>query len=252
MFQRLLIFPCLCVSLAMAQDPAPEPPKPVGGSPAAVAEPSVKKLDDNRFQIGEVVFDKKTREIRFPAQINMIEGQLEYLIVNEKGKLHESLLSTKISPTHLNLAFTLLRFKPSRELYPLPNDTGGTSDKFPEVSAEIKAGARILIEVEWAEEGKTKRLPINDWIQHGEKTTPMPAGPWVYGGSEVEDGKYAPETSGDIVAIYLSLAAIVNYPGDDNNNDDVWTPFPKRVPAVDTPVTVIIKPATPAKSPEKP
>jgi hypothetical protein len=173
------------------------------------------------------------------------------LIVTEKGKLHESLLTTKISPTHLNLAFTLLRYKPSRELYPLPNDTGGTSNKYPEVSAEVKAGARIAIEVEWKEGEKLRRLPINEWIQHAEKATSMPAGPWVYGGSEFYEGKYAPETSGDVAAIFLSNAALINYPGDDNTNDDVWIPFPKRVPAEGTAVTVILSPHTSAKAPVK-
>lgn len=226
--------------VASSQDAAPAPP-PAEENVGPV-KPSVIKIDEDRFKIGEVTFDKKLREIRFPARINMVEGQLEYLIVHENGKVHEALLATKISPTHLNLAFTLLRYKPSAELYPLPNDTGGTSNKFPEVSAEVKAAARIQIEVEWEDAGKKRKLPINEWIQHGTKGTDMPAGPWVYGASVVEDGKYAPETSGDVAAIFLSAAAIINYPGDDNNNDDVWTPFPKRVPAEGSPVTVIISP----------
>lgn len=230
-----------CTALILAEEPI-----------TAAGPEFVKPLDGGRFQIGEIVFDRNLREIRFPAEVNMTEGSLEFLIVHEKGKVHEALLATKISPTHLNLAFTLLRYKPSPELYPLPAEEGGAAVKFPDVPVEIKDGARIAIEVEWSEDGKLRRLPVNEWVQHGEKADDMPAGPWVYGGSEVVEGKYQPEVTGDIAAIYLSDSALINYPGADNTNDDVWAPFPKRVPPKGTKVTVILSPYDPAKTPAKP
>ncbi|RYD46275.1 MAG: hypothetical protein EOP85_07780 [Verrucomicrobiaceae bacterium] len=244
MHLRLLATFTACASLAMAQFPAPAGPG--DGAPPEetkeVAKPSVKKLDETRFQIGQVIFDKKTREIRFPAKVNMTEGLLEFLVVHEKGKLHESLFSTETSPTDLNLALTLLSYKPSKELYPLPNDTGGTSNSFPEVPPGIKFAARVNIDAEWTTEGKTRRLSVNELIQHEVKVTAMPAGPWVYGGSDFKEGKFIAETSGDIIAIFLSMAALVNYPGEDNADDTVWIPFPKRVPEIGTAVTVIITP----------
>jgi hypothetical protein len=205
-------------------------------------KPSVKKLDATRYQIGEITFDQKTREIRFPCKVNMTEGLLEFLIVHRNGKLHESLLLTDVSPTQLNLAFTLLNYTPSRELYPLPNATGGTSANFPEVAPEIKAAARITLEVEWTEEGKIRRVPVNEWVQHSVKLTPMPAGPWVYGASEFHDGQYVPELTGDIASIFLSPSAIIHYPGDDRSDDTIWAPYPKRVPAFETKLTMIVAP----------
>lgn len=244
MLFRLLILIPLCASLALAQDRSPvEPPPSPATDPGAEADkPTVKKLDETRYQIGGVIFDQKTREIRFPTNVNMTEGLLEYLIAHQSGKVHEALLSTEISPLHLNLAFTLLRYPASNELIPLPNETGGTSNKFPEVPAELKAAARVAIEVEWTDGGKLRRIPINEWIQHGIKATAMPASPWVYGGSAVYEGKFIAETSGDIAAIFLAPSAILSYPGEDNSDDTVWTPFPKRIPAEGTPVTVIITP----------
>ncbi|MEO5915785.1 MAG: YdjY domain-containing protein [Luteolibacter sp.] len=248
MFPRLLVFSFALAAMAVAEEDAPvEKPAPV-----EPVKPSVKQLDETNFQIGEVTFDKKSREIRFPTKVNMIEGQLEYLIVHENGKVHESLLSTTISPTHLNLAFTLLRYPPSRELYTVGENDEGKPAKLPDVPAEVKAGARVNIDVEWMDNGKVRRIPVNEWIQHGVKETAMPAGPWVYGGSSFGEGKYFPETTGDVAAIFLSNAAILNYPGDDRDNDDVWTPFPKRVPAEGTNVTVIIAPFQKTKPPTKP
>ncbi len=237
MIFRLLSLISIGTGLALAADPAP------AEEPATdAAKPSVKKIDETRYQIGEVTFDQKTREIRFPARVNMVEGLLEFLVVHQNGKVHEALLSTEISPTHLNLAFTLLRYPPSRELYPLPSATGGASGNYPEVAPDIKAAARVNVELEWSEGEKTKRLPVNECIQHAVKTTAMPASPWVYGGSNIDHGKFAAETTGDIIDIFTSPAAILNYPGDDHSNDDVWTPFPKRIPAEGTPITVIITP----------
>lgn len=250
MLPRLLLLIPACASLALAQDRAP------AGTPSDQAvepvAPGVKKLDESRYQIGEVIFDGKTREIRFPAKVNMTGGQLEYLIVQQNGKLHESLLVTEISPTHLNLAFTLLRYPASRELHALPNDTGGLSGNFPDVPAEVKAAARVAIEVEWTEAGRIRRIPANEWIQHGVKSTAMPAGPWVYGGSGFSEGDFAAETTGDIAAIFVASSSLLNYPGDDNNDDNVWTPFPKRIPAEGTNVTVIIAPYQNAKPLPKP
>ena len=247
MFFRYLISGFALVAIAAAQEPAPvESPAP------EPAKPSVKQLDETRFQIGEVTFDKKTREIRFPTKVNMTEGQLEFLVVHENGKVHESLLSTTISPTHLNLAFTLLRYPPSRELYSVSENDDGKPQDTTNIPAEVKSGARIAIDVEWTEDGKKRRNPVNEWIQHAIREVAMPAGPWVYGGSSFGNGKYFPETSGDVVAIFLSNAAIINYPGTDRDNDDVWTPFPKRVPAEATDVTVIISPYQNSKPLPKP
>jgi hypothetical protein len=242
-FIPLILLP-LCVSLAWSMERSPVEPKSLPAPDQAVesTSPSVKKLDATRYQIGEVIFDQKFREIRFPAKVNMTEGLLEFLVVHQNGKVHESLLSTEISPTHLNLAFTLLRYAASKELYPLPNETGGTSDNYPEVSAEIKAASRVTVEVEWSDNGEIRRVPVNEWIQHAVKSTAMPAGPWVYGGSDFYEGKFNAETSGDIAAIFLSMQALINYPGDDNINDTVWMAFPKRVPPEGTNITVIIAP----------
>ncbi|MES2475569.1 MAG: YdjY domain-containing protein [Verrucomicrobiota bacterium] len=235
MFYRFVILSFSIAGLSLAQD---TPEKPA----EAPVKPSVKQLDETRFELGTIIFDKQSREIRFPATVNMTQGALEYLIVHENGKVHESLLITKISPLNLNLAFTLLKYPASRELYAEDTPQGGKVVKAPEIPQEIRTAARVSIEVEWQENGKPRRMPINEWIQHGVTAKTMAAGPWVYGASESFEGKYVPETSGDIAAIFLSNAAILNYPGEDNGNDDVWTPFPKRLPEEGSAVTVIISP----------
>lgn len=252
-FPRIFLLSGLCIVSVPAQERAPVEPSALPAPDQAVepVKPVVEKLDGDNFRLGMVTFNRKTREIRFPAKINMNEGLLEFLVVHENGKTHESLLTTTISATHLNVVLALLHYTPSRELYALPNETGGLSGEFPKVPDDIKAGARLKIDVETVQDGKTLRLPVSKWIQDAEKSVAMPSGPWVYGGSDVFEGKFVPETTGDIIAIFVSQSAMINYPGDGNQNDDIWIPTPKKVPAPGTEVTVILTPNTSIKNHSK-
>lgn len=245
MIRPLLAILCTVVSLASAQDEAAKPPTapPAPDQAAAPEKLQVEKLDATRYRIGKVILDQKSREIRFPAKMNMDSGLLEFLLVLEKGKVHEAMLVTDASPIHLNLAFMLLRYPPSTELFSQLNETGHMTGLYPNVPMEVRAGARILIEVEWKDsEGKIHRNPVNQWIQHSKKEEIMPPGPWLYTGSMSHEGKYVPDITGDIAAIFTAGEAMINYPGNDAESDLVWFAAPTGVPAKDTEVTLIITP----------
>ena len=240
----LFVLPGLLIAEPAPERAPVEPDKlPAPDQPVTENQPPVKELDAERVQIGEVVLNRKTREIRFPAAVNMANGELlEFAIVHANGKVHESLLLTNVSPTHLNLAFKLLRYEGSPELYAAYEEEGSITNRYPEVKAEVRAANRIDMSVEWQEKGKTRTARINEWISNATTGQAMPADPWVYGGSIFYDGKFQAQATGDISAIFLSNAALINYSGKDNNSDEVWLPFPKRVPPEGTKVTVIITP----------
>jgi hypothetical protein len=244
MSPRFLLVVPACLSFSLAQEIAPVKPEPPPAKDAAVepVKPSVTKLDETHYQIGTVVFDQKNREIRFPAKVNMAEGLIEYLIVLQKGKIHEGLLIMSSTPTDLNLAFVLLRYAPSPELFSLIDETGHPTGIYPEVPTPVKASARIAVEVEWSDNGTTRRIPINEWLSDNTKNVALAPGPWLYTGSNLSEGKFIPELSGDVAAIMIDSNAMINYPGRDNEQDTSWYAFPKRVPPVGTNVTVIITP----------
>lgn len=219
----------------------PEPAKPV--------TPNVEKLSGSRYRVGKVEFDSKTREIHIPAKVNMNgsagESPLECLLVRPHGKVHESLFTTDAAALDINLAFTLLRFSPSAELYALPNQTGGLSGEYPKVPQEIQRAARIRIQIEQTTDGTPVKVPVGNWIRHTTKLTAMPESPWVYGGSEFMNGQYLPESTGDLVAILTARASLINYPGEGRDDDNTWQAFPKRVPALETEVILIFSPYYP-------
>lgn len=256
------LLPCLLLCLALpatAAEPAEpvpgatppgatppaEPPAP-GSVPPAAAKPAFAQLDANRFKLGEVEFDKTTRVIRFPATVNQRDKLLEYVLVHDKGKVHESLLRTAINPVHLNLALRLLRYQSSPELFPLRDEEGFPSGLMPAVDAKTKAAARVEIRVVWKTGDKEESASVNEWIENLSDGSPMPAGPWVYGGSVVYEGRFIAGETGDLIAIQTNQVAVFNYPGSDRENDDVWMPATKRVPAEGTQVTVEVRPWPPA------
>ena len=250
MIPRFFLVIPACVAISLAQESAPANPEspPVKDAPAAPVKPSVTKLDETRYQIGGVIIDQKTREIRFPAKVNMTEGLIEYLITLQKGKIHEALLTTPIVPTDLNISFVLLRYPPSPELFSEINETGHPTGIYPEVPTPVRVAARITMEVEWSDNGNTRRTPINDWLRDNSKGATLTPGPWLYTGSSLAEGKYIPDLSGDMVSIKLDSYAMINYPATDSEQGVAWFAFTKRVPPVGTAVTVIITPHFKRKS----
>ncbi len=243
MITRLLLAIPACAVFSLAQEAThttPEPP-PVKEAAAVQAKPSVIKLDENRYQIGGVVLDRKTREIRFPTKVQMTSGLIEYIFILQKGLIHETLLITQIVPTDLSLAMVLLRYTPSVELFSEINETGHPTGIYPEVPIPVRAAARISMEVEWSDKGIVRRIPLNDWLKDGSNSV-LPPGPWLYTGSNFSEGKFIPDLSGNIASIKLDRNTMINYPGTDNMDGVTWYALPERIPPVGTDVTLIISP----------
>lgn len=234
MLRALVILP-LILGISPAQDE----------EPAAPDQPKVERIDDNTFRIGKIEFRKDTRSIRIPAEINMTEGLLEYALVHTDGKIHESLLLTRVNPTHVNLAFKLLGYKASLELFYALEEDGSASGQLIEETEENKKTARTKVSVEYKDKKETKSVLLHEWISHAVSERPMPAAPWIYGGSFLVEGNFAAETSGDLIAIFTNRASLLNYAGNDRDNDEVWIPAHGRVPPEGTSVTVVISPLNP-------
>ncbi|MEM9080338.1 MAG: YdjY domain-containing protein [Verrucomicrobiota bacterium] len=205
-------------------------------------KPPVEDLGNGHYRIGQVTFKETSREISFPAEINMTEGLLEYAIVHEKGKIHESLLLTNTSALNINIALKLLRYQESPELFPILNENYESTGKFPELPESQKTAARLRILLSWNFGGKSHQHSLNELIYHTTTEKPMSPKPWIYQGSYLHEGKFKAETSGDYAAIYITRSSLFNFSGDDNGNDEVWIPNPKLTPPVGTKITVTLAP----------
>lgn len=211
-------------------------------TPSGPGRPPIEKLDDGRIKFGEILLDPADRSIRFPAEVNQTEGLLEFILVHVDGKTHESLLATRVSPTHLNLAFKLLDYQASPELYYRIHEDGSLTNELHEATPEQKRSARIQVYVQTGEPPRRRTHLAAELIRHAVTEKPMTQEPWVYGGSFFDRGVFAAERSGDLIAIFLRNSALINFSGKDRDLDDVWLPRPDQVPEVGTPVTVILRP----------
>lgn len=185
-----------------------------------------------------VRLDKKNHRISFPATVNQRQGLIEYLLVNEKGKIHESLLATKVLPRDIHLALLLIGLKetanPNEPLPPTAIDTPYLQ------SAPKLKGTPVLLSVAWTQDGKRREAAAEEWIFNLQTNRPMTPGPWTYNGSLVRDGVFLADQELSIMAVITDPTALVNNPREGYDNDEIWQAREKRVPPLDTPVEVTI------------
>ncbi|MEM7384572.1 MAG: YdjY domain-containing protein [Verrucomicrobiota bacterium] len=209
------------------------------------------RIDEGHFQVGNILLQKKTREISFDARVNQTAGAIEFLLVHGKGKIHESVFACDISPTDLNIAFKLLGYPSSPELFEIRTPDFKPTGSFPKVPNDVSSRARIGIKVTWREDAEEKTVDANELVTNSRTGGVVPPGPWLYTGSLITKSGFRAETTGDIIAIYTTASAMVNYPGQSRIHDDIWSVTPDRLPARDTPVRITIGPFARPALPEE-
>lgn len=202
---------------------APSPPKALDPDQL---KSLIKRIGPGQFRIGDVTFDKRSREVAFPCKVNLRDILIEYAIVGKIGKLHESLLVTEVSPTHIHLAMLLL----------------GTKDMRPKSrKRQMPHGQPIDILISWQENGTKKSGRIEDWIIVEKGKQPINKGMWVYSGARIDNGYFTANTHESIVAIILDIDALANNPRTGNKNDEIWFPNEAQIPPIGTQVQVTFK-----------
>lgn len=205
----------------------------------SLPEGSVKKVGETRYRIGEIEFDARTRQIRFPVTVNMREGgPLEYVLVHERGKVHESIFTTAVSPLSLQVAMKLLRYKAgygdvfNRLLRPeaLEKEGGTEADRGDSLIFYFQA------------DGTEKAVPVYEFVIDGESGGAMTPGGWIHTGSVVEDGVFMAEVEGSIIAIYLDHLALFNMTREGADIDERWGARSSAIPEIGTNGTLVIQP----------
>ncbi len=210
-----------------------------GEEEKSAPQPKVKKIGENRYRLGLVEFDAKTREISIPATVNMREGgPIEYLLVHENGKVHESILTTAASPLDIQIAMKLLKYK------------AGHGDVFnrllpPERIAEEggkKQDRGDVVFFGFQRDEASKPIPVYDLVMDGEDGEAMESGGWVYTGSVLEDGTFMAEAEGSILAVYIDHLSLFNTTRKGSDLDDRWGARTTAIPEIGTKGTFRILP----------
>jgi len=200
---------------------------------AQAADPDPRTLDFKGIHI-----DKEKRTVTFPAAINMNEGMLEYLIVTEMGKTHESLLSTKIQAYDIQVAMLLLGVKPAAKAGSEP--PAQLNKQYLQSAPELK-GEKVDLFLAWQDAHGPHRLRAEDLIWNLKDNAVMRDGPWTYNGSEMYGGRFLAQTDGSVAALVRDSAALMNNPRPGNDDDQIWKAYSKVTPPIGTAVDVIIE-----------
>ena len=79
--------------------------------------PKINKLADGVYEMGSITIHRKNNFISIPAVTNQISGLVEYGLVHENGKIHESLFRTTIRPQVFHTSLLLLKAKPVESFF---------------------------------------------------------------------------------------------------------------------------------------
>lgn len=145
------------------------------------------------------------RTIHVPVEINMTEGFIEYVLVHENGKTHESIFRTGITGEKFNAALLLF----------LPKERG--------LPVETLNNIRIELFIVWEDDRKVKhRVPVDQWVLNNILQKPMKPGPWGYVGSRFEDGVYVASRDGSLIAVREDSDTVIGNPRPERTQDDIW------------------------------
>jgi hypothetical protein len=225
------------------------PPSRSGGqsAPAASTHEPLKQISRDIFQLGAVRLDKSRKTVQFPAQLNMKDGVIEYLLVNARGKSYESLLRTDTEPYDIHLALLLIGAKGAPQTAALlnapsvpfhVNRPGAAANSSPAPAIE---GDPLAIELAWQMADGRKQLRAEDCIMNLATKTNASRGPWTYNGSRVVNGIFLAQREASIVALIDDIDALVNNPRPGSDNDQIWQINSNVLPPLNTPVEVTFK-----------
>lgn len=217
-----------------------------GARQLAEARQRLKKLSATEYDLDGIRINASTREVRFPAQVCLKKAPIEYLLTTDTGKTHETVLTTTLQPTAIQVALLLASYEAATEglLKDVPEDEKPKIWK--EEPPKTPGANRVRIDIEWKAGDQMKKAPLKLMVQNAETRKPPPdLDTWVFNGSYIDERGFIAQHEGSIIAVWLDRGAIINSAARGNWRDDLWISLPDNIPDETTPVAVIITPAQP-------
>jgi hypothetical protein len=220
----------------------------------AAAQKRVRDLGGGEYELGGILFNAKTRSIRLPCVLNMRQGPIEFLLVHESGKTHESMLRTAVSALDLQVVFLLLNYQPGHDgLFDSLEKTEPAAYKNLAVTKTEKPGAnRVKLSLEWKTAQGPKVVPVAETLlKTPTKKAPTDCELWIFHGSQVQESGFSAALHGNLISLYYDRTGMLATPSLDNRTDDCWEPNTAALPVeetgkdgavVDTVVTLIVTP----------
>jgi hypothetical protein len=203
-------------------------------------------MESKRIKVGNNVYlevEGNKRRVVIDAYVCLRQGQLEQLLTRKRTKEHEAVLAADIDARELATALIAAGAEK------------GTPVKF-RPKFMPPTGTPIKVTLVYQEKGQTKRVPAQQWVR-SIKTKKNLDSDWVFAGSVLFPdpmNKDAPPfyaaNDGDVICISNFESALLDVPfNSSKENDDLaFEANTERIPALQTPVQVILEPVLPTKT----
>jgi len=137
----------------------------------------VEQVGPAKYKIDGILIDGKSREIRFPAKVNMNDGLIEVILCTEYGKLHESVFVTSIRPMDLHTALLLLGLQPGSN----PGWYLSENPKYRPKGWSRPPGNRVDIFVTWkTKEGEERKERAGVFVMDRRTKRTLKKTDWVF------------------------------------------------------------------------
>jgi len=196
--------------------------------------------------LGKNVFvevDGEKRRVLIESYVCLREGSLEQLLTTKNGKPHESILAADLDAKTIHTALLVCGAKVGHPI------------RFNGDKIEPPTGSTIKIFLEYTnKDGKTVRFPAQQWVR-SIKTKKDLELDWVFAGSILRPDPLDPKAPptyeanmGDVICVANMEWALLDLPmdsktGSNRDNGDInFEAHTERIPAVTTPVLIILEP----------
>lgn len=216
-----------CVTMENSKPAAKKPPPLTKAELRVLRKMGGRVLEDGNIAIGKVKIDRATKELSFPAKINMSEGPIEVLICTPQGRKHESLLVSEADPLNIQLALIL----------------SGASNGARKPPPEGVKGPPMgdLFDV-FVVDDKGEKIPVEHYLLDLKKSIPPKRNGWVFVGSQfTSTGKCLASREGNIVVTWSNGNTIFDNPASNGDVDDDININKKLGLKVGQEVTVVLK-----------
>lgn len=138
----------------------------------------------NHLRLGKMYLDRNTKTLHIPVVINMNSGYAEVVLCNPKGRIHEALMITDITPQDFQLMLILAGYQ---------NWVQNKSD-----SKRIE-GSRMSLQV--YVEGSKAPVSVDSWLREYETKKPLTFNDYLFVGSETENGVDMATRDGNLINV---------------------------------------------------
>ena len=187
-----------------------------------------------RFPFLEI--DARQRVVKVECEAIRVNAPLEFFLCASGTNEHESVLRSKVKPSHLHAALLAIGLKPGE-----PVHFSETSNRW-----IPPHGPPLSIMAEFDRDGKPVSVPayrlLRD-IRTSREMTPMT---WIFAGSRVmEEGRYAADTTGYLISVVNFDFTVIDIPKLASNANETleWQTNDDLMPPQGAKVTLVITPA---------